>query len=48
LKVEHGYDENSDLKAQLFGVLASAYSHLGMTEIAAKYGGYIGGTNTVQ
>jgi tetratricopeptide (TPR) repeat protein len=47
-KVEHGYDGHPDLKAELCGVLASAYSRLGMTQEAAKYGGFSKGTNAVQ
>lgn len=47
-KVEHGYDGNPDLKADLFGFLASAYSHLGMTQEAAKYGGFSRGSKSVQ
>lgn len=47
-KVEHGYEGNPDLKADLFGFLASAYSHLGMTKEAAKYSGFSRGTDLVQ
>ena len=47
-KVEHGYEESSELKADLFGFLASAYSHLGMTQEAAKYSGFSRGTSSVQ
>jgi tetratricopeptide (TPR) repeat protein len=47
-KVEHGYDGNPDLKADLFRFLASAYSHLGMTKEAAKYGGFSKSTTAVQ
>ena len=47
-KVQHGYEENPNLKADLFGFLASAYSHLGMTEEAAQYSGFSRGTNSVQ
>jgi hypothetical protein len=37
-----------DPKADLFGFLASAYSHLGMTEEATKYSSFTRGTNSVQ
>jgi tetratricopeptide (TPR) repeat protein len=47
-QVEHAYDENLDLKAELFGILASSYSRLGLPLEAAKYGGFSKGTNSVQ
>lgn len=47
-RVEHGYDGAPDLKAELFGILASAYSRLGMTGEAAKYSGFSRTTNSLQ
>ena len=47
-KVEDGYDERPDLKAELFEILASAYVHLGMAREAAKYSRWTKGTNSIQ
>lgn len=47
-KVKDAYDEHPEIKAKLFGFLASAYSHLGMTQEAAKYSGFSRGSNSVQ
>jgi tetratricopeptide (TPR) repeat protein len=47
-QVEHAYDETPDMKAELFSILASAYSRLGMTQESAKYAGFSKGTNSVQ
>lgn len=47
-KIKDAYDEYPTLKANLFGFLASAYSHLGMAQEAAKYSGFSKGTNSVQ
>jgi tetratricopeptide (TPR) repeat protein len=46
--VEHAYDGNLELKAELFGVLGSAYARLGMAQEAAKYSGLSLSTKSVQ
>ena len=35
-KVENAYDESPDMKAELFGILSSSYSRLGMDQEAAE------------
>jgi tetratricopeptide (TPR) repeat protein len=47
-KIKDAYDEYPEIRATLFGFLASAYSHLGMTQEAARYGGFSRGSNSVQ
>jgi tetratricopeptide (TPR) repeat protein len=47
-KIKDAYNEYPNLKADLYGFLASAYSHLGMTQEAAKYSGFSKGTNSIQ
>ena len=47
-QVASAYDDAPDMKAELFSILASSYSHLGMTQEAAKYSGFSRGTNSVQ
>jgi tetratricopeptide (TPR) repeat protein len=47
-QVEDGYEEHPDLKAELFGMLASAYLHLGMRRESAKYSGWAIGVNRLQ
>ncbi len=47
-KIEHGYDENPRLKAELFEVLATAYSRLGMLQEAARYSAFSKGSGSVQ
>jgi tetratricopeptide (TPR) repeat protein len=47
-QVENAYDDAPDMKAELFRILASCYSHLGMAQEAAKYGGFARGSNSVQ
>ena len=47
-KVENAYDEAPDMKAELFSILASSYSHLGMAQEAAKYGNFFRGNSSVQ
>ena len=47
-KIKDAYDDHPILKAELFGFLASAYSHLGMMQEAAKYSGFSRGTDSVQ
>ena len=47
-RVEHGYDENPALKAELYNMLASTYSHLGMTEEADRYAGFSRGSDLIQ
>ena len=46
--VEHAYDDAPDLKAELFNILSSAYSRLGMTQEATKYGRFSMGSSSVQ
>lgn len=46
--VLHSYDNAPDLKAELFRILASAYSKLGLNQEAAEYGRFSRGTNSVQ
>ena len=48
LKIKDAYDEYPEIKAQLDGFLASAYSHVGMTQEAAMYSGFSRGPNSVQ
>jgi tetratricopeptide (TPR) repeat protein len=47
-KVTEKYDDEPDLKADLFGLLASAYTRLGMTKEAAKYSVFSSGTRSIQ
>jgi tetratricopeptide (TPR) repeat protein len=47
-RVEHGYERNLELKAEVFSLLAAAYSHLGLMEDAARYRSFSSGTNSVQ
>lgn len=47
-QIANAYDDAPDMKAELFGILASAYSRLGMTNEAAKYSGFSRGSNSVQ
>jgi tetratricopeptide (TPR) repeat protein len=46
--IKDAYDQYPEIKAKLFGFLASAYSHLGMTQEAAKYSGFSRGSSSVQ
>jgi len=47
-KVVGAYDDEPEMKAQLFGLLASSYSRLGRLEEAASYSGYSKGSGSVQ
>jgi tetratricopeptide (TPR) repeat protein len=47
-QVELAYDESPGMKAELFRILASAYSQLGMPQEAAKYDGFSRGSKSVQ
>jgi hypothetical protein len=47
-KVENAYDESPDMKAELFGILSSSYSRLGMDQEAARYRSFSRGSNSVQ
>jgi hypothetical protein len=47
-KVENAYDDCPDLKAELFALLASTYSHLGKMHEAARYCGFGRGTGSIQ
>jgi tetratricopeptide (TPR) repeat protein len=46
-KVEGSYDDRPDLKADLFSLLASAYTRLSMTKEAAKYSVFSSGTKSI-
>jgi tetratricopeptide (TPR) repeat protein len=47
-KVKNAYDEYPAMKAELFGFLASAYTHLGMPQEAAKYSGFSKCSDSIQ
>jgi tetratricopeptide (TPR) repeat protein len=47
-KVEHSYDENPGLKAELFEFIASTYSRLEMPQMAAKYRVFSKASDSVQ
>ncbi len=47
-QVERAYDDAPEMKVELFGVLASSYLRLGMTQEAAKYGGFSSGSGSIQ
>jgi tetratricopeptide (TPR) repeat protein len=48
IQVEHDYDDEPEMKADLFGMLASAYSRQGKVREATKYGGFTRSTGSVQ
>jgi tetratricopeptide (TPR) repeat protein len=48
VKVERAYDDYPDIKAQVFRILASAYSRLGMPQEAARYSGFPRGSRSIQ
>lgn len=47
-RVKNAYDEYPAMKAELFAFLASAYTHLGMLQEAAKYSGFSKATDSIQ
>jgi tetratricopeptide (TPR) repeat protein len=47
-KVVNAYEDEPEMKAELFSILASSYSRLGRTEEAANYSGYSKGSGNVQ
>jgi tetratricopeptide (TPR) repeat protein len=47
-RVEHSYDEDPSLKAELFGMIASTYSSLGMPQMAAMYSVFSRGSDSIQ
>jgi outer membrane protein assembly factor BamD (BamD/ComL family) len=47
-KVVNAYDDEPEMKAELFSILASSYSRLGRTEEAANYSRYSKGSGSVQ
>ena len=46
--VERSYDDSPALKAELYNLLASTYSRLGMTQEADRYTGFSSGSNRIQ
>ena len=47
-QVEHAYDDAPDMKAEVFGILASSYLHLGKTQEASQYSAISRGSSSVQ
>jgi tetratricopeptide (TPR) repeat protein len=47
-RVEHSYDGNPNLRAELFEIIASTYSRLGMPQKAAMYSVFSRGSDSVQ